>query len=179
MHTALSARLHLSTSTTVIICGHRSTFPRQTFHTLLNRLIQFVVQILVNISLIYDYRRNSVYEQCKGLVQHGFERDNLEVTSELRQIFFPLACPGISTDRGGVLVDSGYFCRRTNQVRIKIQPGGSSHLIDVCGMRLINDLVCLFLHKFCFHTLRFILFCEVTVCHTGHTHTHTSELSST
>ena len=99
------------------------------------------MQIIVNISLIYDHGKNSIYEQCKRLVQKEFEQNNTEVTSELRHIFFPLACPAISTDGGGVLVNSGYFCRRTNQIRIQIRPGGSSQPIDICGEKLINDLV--------------------------------------
>ena len=60
-----------------------------------------------------------------------------------------------------MLVDSGYFCRRTNQIR----PGGSSQPIDICGEKLINDLVRLFPSQKPFRV--------VTVCQTSHSHRHT------
>ncbi|XP_076458306.1 uncharacterized protein LOC143292022 [Babylonia areolata] len=88
--------------------------------------------IIINISVVYDLRPTAIYEQCKGLVASAFQRDDGKATAPFRDKFSPLLCPSIDNRRGGVLVQSGYFCRLAHQVRVQVQPGGSSHPIDVC-----------------------------------------------
>ena len=90
------------------------------------------LQVLVNITLTYDMRQNSIYELCKGLIQFHFENTDFPVTGPFRdQLFIPNGCPKILNSDAAILVLEEYYCPSGKQ--IMFQPAGYPSPIDVCG----------------------------------------------
>ncbi|KAL8588922.1 hypothetical protein ACOMHN_012960 [Nucella lapillus] len=114
------------------LCAVQNSKDRITGQLKISDIAEQSKTVLVNISLVYDYRPVAIYEQCKGLVASAFQKDNRKITAPFRKEFFPLLCPAIINNAGGVLVHSEYFCRLPNQVRTQVHPGGFSHPIHVC-----------------------------------------------